>query len=62
MNVIRVPISVLILVLIGIAVLGWVWTGAHQPLASAIASRIVLGIAALSCAAGLVLIWRPKRA
>ena len=62
MNVIRVPISVLILVLIGIAALGWVWTGVHQPLASAIASRIVLGIAALSCAAVLVLIWRPKRA
>ncbi|HWB15331.1 MAG TPA: hypothetical protein VG538_02905 [Vicinamibacterales bacterium] len=62
MNVIRVPISVLILVLIAIAALGWGWTGAHQTMAQATASRIVLGIAALSCAVGLILIWRPKRA
>jgi hypothetical protein len=62
MNVIRVPISLLILALIALSILGWDWTGAHQTTAQAMASRIVLGIAALSCAVGLILIWRPKRA
>jgi hypothetical protein len=61
MNVVRVPISLLIVALIALSVLGWGWTGAHQAAAQAMASRLVLGTAAAACALGLVLIWRPKR-
>jgi hypothetical protein len=62
MNAVRLPLSLLILVLIALAVLGWGWTGAHQTAAQAMASRIVLGLAAVSCVVGLILIWRPNRA
>ena len=56
---IRLAISAFIVVLVGLCVAGWIWTGDHQPPAKAVASHVVLGVAMLSGVAGLVGIWRP---
>jgi len=59
---IRLSASIFILILIGLAAMGWVWTGSHQPPAQAIAARSVLALAALAGVAGLVALWRwPRR-
>jgi len=62
-NAIRVVATIFILVLIGLSAMGWIWTGAHQPPAQAIAGRAVLLLGALAAVAGLVALWRwpPRR-
>jgi len=61
MNGIRIAISVFIVILIALAVAGWIWTGSHQTPEQWMASRVVLSIAALSGVVGLVAIWRVRR-
>ncbi len=58
MTVIRVAASIFILILIGLSAMGWIWTGAHQPPAQALAARTVLVLGALAGVAGLVALWR----
>ena len=58
MTAIRLVASLFILVLIGLAAMGWVWTGAHQPPDQAVAARTVLVLAALSGVGGLIALWR----
>jgi hypothetical protein len=59
---IRLAASLFILILIGLSAMGWVWTGAHQPPAQALAARTVLVLGALAGVAGLVALWRwPRR-
>jgi uncharacterized membrane protein len=58
MNAVRIAISLFILVLIGVSVVGWVWTGHHQSASQSEASRVVLTLAALAGVAGLVALWR----
>ena len=58
MNIARIVISLFILVLIGVSVLGWVWTGAHQSASQSEASRVVLTLGVLAGVAGLVALWR----
>ena len=60
MNVIRAVISSFILILVTLSVMGWIWTGNHQPAAQALASRVVLTISIAAGLAGLVSIWRPR--
>jgi hypothetical protein len=61
MNIVRIVISVFILVLIGVSLLGWVWTGTHQSASQAAASRMVLTLGVLAGVIGLVALWRPER-
>ncbi|HWB30932.1 MAG TPA: hypothetical protein VG736_10540 [Vicinamibacterales bacterium] len=61
MNGIRVAISVLILALITLAILGWQWTGTHQPPAQYLAARAVLTIMSIAGLLGLGAIWRPRK-
>jgi hypothetical protein len=58
---IRLAASVFILVLIALSVMGWVWAGTHQPADQVLAARTVLGLSALTGAAGLVALWRWRR-
>jgi hypothetical protein len=58
MNAVRIAISLFILVLIGVSVVGWVWTGHHQSPSQSEASRVVLTLAALAGVAGLAALWR----
>jgi hypothetical protein len=58
MNAIRILISSFIVVLIGIATTGWIWTGRHQPAAQATASRVVLSLCVVAGIIGLTAIWR----
>jgi hypothetical protein len=59
---IRLSASIFILILIGLAAMGWIWTGTHQPPAQAIAARFVLVLTALAGVVGLVALWRwPRR-
>lgn len=60
MNAIRLAISVFIGVLIAIAVLGWVWTGAHQTPAQSAASHLVLGLMMLVGVIGVIAVWRAR--
>jgi membrane protein YdbS with pleckstrin-like domain len=60
MNAVRIAISLFIAVLIGVAATGWVWTGAHQPAAQAIASRAVLTLCMLAGLVGLGALWRRR--
>ena len=63
MTAIRITASVFILILMVLTAMGWIWTGAHQPPAEAIAARLVLALAALAGVVGLVALWRwrPER-
>jgi len=58
---IRVAISVFLVVLVILAVMGWVWTGSHQAPADAAGARVVLLIGGLAGVGGLAAIWRPRR-
>lgn len=60
---IRLAASIFILILMGLTAMGWIWTGAHQPPAQAIAARLVLALAGLAGIVGLVALWRwrPER-
>jgi hypothetical protein len=60
MNLVRIAISVFILVLIGVAGTGWVWSGSHQTAAQSTASRVVLTACILAGLAGLMAIWRTR--
>jgi hypothetical protein len=60
MNLVRIAISVFILVLIGVAATGWIWTGSHQAAAQSTASRVVLTACILAGVVGLAAIWRPR--
>ena len=62
MNLVRVVISLFILILIGVSVVGWVWTGVHQPPSQHDASRIVLTLGILAGVVGLVALWRHRPA
>jgi hypothetical protein len=68
MNTVRILITMFILALLAIVVLGWVWTGSHQPPPLRTASHAVLGLSALAGLFALAKIWRrdpprvsPKR-
>jgi len=58
---IRLAASAFILVLIVLSAMGWVWTGAHQPPAQALAGRTVLVLGALAGVVGLIALWRWRR-
>ena len=58
MNIIRIVISLFIAVLIAIAVLGWIWTSAHQTATQSAASHVVLGLTILAGMVGMITIWR----
>lgn len=60
MNWVRAAISVFILALLALVVLGWSWTGRHQPPAQATASHVVLAISGVMGVYALVAIWRPN--
>lgn len=57
MNIIRITISLFILILIGIATAGWIWTARHQSVSQASASHLVLALASLAGIAGLIALW-----
>jgi hypothetical protein len=61
MTIIRVLISLFMGLLVVISIMGWVWTGAHQPLAQSVASRLVLGVSACAGILGLVAVWISPR-
>jgi len=62
MNTLRIAITFFTLILLIILVLGWGWTGAHQPPPARLASHVVLGIATLAGVFAIVRIWtvRPR--
>lgn len=62
MNAIRIAITVFILLLIGLSVAGWRWTGANQTASQAAASRVVLLAGSVAGLVGLSVIWRHGRA
>ncbi len=59
---VRTLASLFILVLIAIALLGWVWNGQHQPAAAMAWGRAALGGCIVAGVIGLVAIWTPRRA
>ncbi len=62
MNALRIAITAFTVILLIILVLGWGWTGAHQPPPARLASHVVLGIATLAGVFAIVRIWtvRPR--
>lgn len=60
MNAIRLVISIFLVVLIGVATTGWIWTGRHQSAAQSVASRAVLTLCILAGVAGLSILWRRR--
>jgi hypothetical protein len=60
MNIVRIAISLFILILLGTATAGWIWTAGHQSPPQARASHLVLGLASFAGIAGLVALWRPR--
>lgn len=60
MNVVRLAISLFIVLLIGVATRGWIWTGGHQPAAQAAASRVVLALCVAAGLVGLAALWRRR--
>ena len=61
MKIVRALISVFLLVLIGVAGTGWVWTGRHQTAAQSAASRVVLSVCIAAGVLGLAVLWRTRR-
>jgi hypothetical protein len=59
MNIVRILISAVIAILIAVSAIGWIWTGTHQPLSQAAASRVVLTLDIVAGIVGLVALWRP---
>ena len=55
---IRLAISAFIVLLIIVSVAGWMWTGANQTAAQAMASRAVLGLGVIAGLTGLTAVWR----
>jgi hypothetical protein len=60
-KVIRFLLSLLIVVVMTLAVLGWRWTGAHQAPAQALAAHVVLFLSLVAGCVGLVALWTLKR-
>jgi hypothetical protein len=60
MFVIRTLISAFLLLLLWSTLAGWGWTATHQPAAQAVASHVVLGLAAVAGLWGLFIIWKPS--
>ncbi|HET7217083.1 MAG TPA: hypothetical protein VFJ02_03510 [Vicinamibacterales bacterium] len=60
MNAVRIAISLFIVILIGVATTGWVWTAGHQPAAQATASRVVLTLCIVAGLVGLGALWRRR--
>ena len=58
MSWIRLAVTVFVAAIVAIVIVGWQWTGANQPPAGALASRVVLGVSALAALVGLVTVWR----
>jgi len=59
---IRIALTLFIAALLVLSAMGWVWTGAHQPFAQAVASRAVLVIGGVAACIGLIAIWGRARA
>jgi hypothetical protein len=59
-NVVRFAISLFILIVVAVAVTGWIWAGSHQPRAQMIASRTVLTVCVLAGVIGLTALWRVR--
>lgn len=57
-KIVRGAISAFILVLLGLSLAGWIWTGANQPGSQATASRVVLTIGMAAGLVGLRALWR----
>jgi hypothetical protein len=53
-------ITCFVLALLGIVVLGWIWTNTHQPPPLRMASHVVLSLAALAGVFALAKIWRDE--
>jgi membrane protein YdbS with pleckstrin-like domain len=60
MNRLRIAISAFVVVLLTIVALGWRWTTNHQPPGLALASHIVLALAAAGGVFALVKIWQSN--
>jgi hypothetical protein len=60
MNVIRLAISFFIVVVIALAIMGWVWAGEHQAASQSAASRTVLGLCVVAGIVGLAALWRSR--
>lgn len=60
MNGVRIAITVFVLALLTTVILGWVWTGSHQPPAMRTASHLVLAISGLAGVLALATIWRRE--
>lgn len=61
MTLVRILVTIFVAVILAAATMGWMWTGANQPPAGAMASRVVLTISALAGVVALVAVWRPNR-
>jgi tellurite resistance protein TehA-like permease len=60
MTAVRIAITMFVLALLVIVILGWRWTGSHQPPPLRTASHTVLAIAGLSGIFALTKIWRSE--
>jgi hypothetical protein len=60
MTLVRVLVTIFVLAILTATGFGWFWTAANQPPAGAMASRIVLGIAALAGVGALIAVWKPN--
>jgi hypothetical protein len=56
-NLVRAAISFFILIVMGLAVTGWIWTGMHQAPSQARASHVVLALVVLAGLIGLRSLW-----
>lgn len=59
MNLIRSIISVFLLILLSLAVIGWIWAG-KQPSPTSEGARIALGLCGLLAVGSLAVIWSAK--
>lgn len=55
---VRMSVTVFVAAILAIVVLGWTWTGANQPPAGALASRVVFTMTALAALVCVVKVWR----
>ena len=55
---VRMCVTVFVAAIFAVVIMGWVWTGANQPPAGALASRILFTIVALAGLVGLIAVWR----
>jgi hypothetical protein len=58
---VRIAITAFTLIVLYLTAVGFEWTGANQPPAAALASRVVLGISGLFAVIALIVIWRPDK-